>query len=341
MDRRLYILLVLVLAAVTGCQKPAVSESSEHPEKTRKMMVSVRTDNPEPRFTFVFWNKKDFDEGISSGVMPYFVASPPGDIGDYQEPEASGGASVEDRNDYNTGREYPENYGIAVCTGYGPYDKVTPSAYVADPSEKDYTLLEVTGAGVTDVLVSRNYLEGSSIFPFSGNLDFFHPQIQLTIKAKLAESMAKYIRGLSFSVGGKNLLKSLRWDNAAKQYLPSGEEYDGVWTSDVTSEYLNKTDERTLGTVLVVPEPAADGYLMESIDLTLTGLISNTNMEPGSGFSMKVTAGLTGVSGGGLSLGDSYEILLLFDEDQIEITAVAVPWEEGGNVLVPVHPIPE
>ena len=36
-----------------------------------------------------------------------------------------------------------------------------------------------------------------------------------------------------------------------------------------------------------------------------------------------------------------YEILLLFDEDQIEITASKVPWQEGGNVLVPVHPIPE
>ena len=80
---------------------------------------------------------------------------------------------------------------------------------------------------------------------------------------------------------------------------------------------------------------------MKSIDLTISGLIANTNSEAGSPFSMTVTADLSGVTGGGLCLGDSYKILLLFDEDQIEITAVAVPWQEGGNVLIPIHPIPQ
>jgi predicted enzyme related to lactoylglutathione lyase len=70
-------------------------------------------------------------------------------------------------------------------------------------------------------------------------------------------------------------------------------------------------------------------------------LIANTEAEAGTDFKMEVTADLTNAQGGGLTLGDSYEILLYFDEDQIEITASKVPWEEGGNILVPIHPIPD
>ena len=336
MYRRTYIWVLFVLTAMFGCQKATVPETSEITAKTRLMNISIRTDSQEPEFTLVFWNKKDFDAGLTSVNEPYHVAFPTGDIGDYQEPGLSGGRLLEDKNDYNTGREYPENYGVAICTGFGPYDGVTPS-----DDNTDYTILEVANPGVTDVLVAQNYLEGSSIYPFSGDLDFYHPQIQLTLEAKLAENMAKYIRGVSFAVGGKNLLKSLRWNNEAKQYLPSKEDYAGTWSSAVNPDYLNKTDEKLLGTALVVPSPSEEGYMMKSIDLTISGLIANTNSEAGSPFSMTVTADLSGVTGGGLCLGDSYKILLLFDEDQIEITAVAVPWQEGGNVLIPIHPIPQ
>ena len=62
-----------------------------------------------------------------------------------------------------------------------------------------------------------------------------------------------------------------------------------------------------------------------------------------SSFTMTVPAAFKDSSDNDLTLelNDSYEIYLIFDEDQIEITAAKVPWEEGGNVLVAVHPIPE
>jgi hypothetical protein len=188
-------------------------------------------------------------------------------------------------------------------------------------------------------VVPQNYLEGSSIYPFRDNLEFFHPQIQLTVDAKLAETMAKYIKNVKFTVNGANLLSALSWDVESDRYMPS-ERATSSWSSLVMSEYLNKSEEKTLGTVLVVPKESDDDFLMTSIEISLDGFISNTNTEDGAPFNMSVTADLSGVTGGGLTLGDSYKIHLLFDEDQIEITAVRVPWEEGGNVLVPIHPIP-
>ena len=108
-----------------------------------------------------------------------------------------------------------------------------------------------------------------------------------------------------------------------------------------TTRLLNKSDNKLLGTVLVVPKESDQNLLMTSIDLNIFGLIANTEAEAGTDFKMEVTADLTNAQGGGLTLGDSYEILLYFDEDQIEITASKVPWEEGGNILVPIHPIPD
>ena len=346
MKGRLYIFALFVLAALTGCRKQIMPDAIPVlPEETKEMVISVKSDAPDPKFTFLFWHKEDFDRGLKaedgSLVQPYHVSSPTGNIWEYMEPNASTNESTsEKKNDYNTGRVYPDSYGIAVCTGYGPYDGVTPATRTNMPVETpDYSVLNVKYPGVTDVVVSQNYLEGSSIYPFHGNLEFFHPQIKLTVDAKLAETMAKYIRNVRFSVNGANLLSALSWDVESDCYMPS-ERSTSSWSSPVMSDYLNKTDVKTLGKVLVVPKESDDGFLMTSIEISLDGLISNTDTEDGTPFNMSVTADLKGVTGGGLTLGDSYEIHLLFDEDQIEITAVKVPWEEGGNVLVPIHPIP-
>lgn len=344
MNRKWYIYALIVLAALTGCRKQPVPDAIPVlPEETKEMVISVKSDAPDPKFTFLFWHKADFDRGLKaedgSLVQPYHVSSPTGDIGDYEQ-NASTNEPTSEKNDYNTGRIYPENYGIAVCTGYGPYDGVTPVKRTNLPVKTtDYSVLNVTEPGVTDVVVSRNYLEGSSIYPFDGNLDFFHPQIKLTVDAKLAETMAKYIRNVSFTVNGDNLLSALSWDVESDCYMPS-ERSTSSWSSSVMSDYLNKTDVKTLGEVLVVPKESDNDFRMTSIEISLDGLISNTDTEDGTPFNMSVNADLSGVTGGGLTLGDSYKIHLLFDEDQIEITAVKVPWEEGGNVLVPIHPIP-
>lgn len=329
MNRKIFIFAIVALAAFGGCHKQLVTDVPAH---SQGMVVGVKTETASmPKFTFLFWHKADFYRGLSSADIPYFVAST-GQTGSYVDAMTVAEGTSEYRL-YNTGKMYPDNYGIAVCTGYAPYNELTPA-------DNACSSLSVAAPGTTDVLVARNYLEGSSVYPFEGTVEFVHPQIQLTVQARLAETMAKYIKGVSFSVGGENLLKGLQWDNASKMYQPSAW-HDAVWTSKVEGRYLNKGEERELGTVLVIPEADAEDFLMTSIDLTISGLIANTNQEAGTPFTMNVTADLTGADGGGLALGDSYEVLLLFDEDQIEITAVKVPWEEGGNVLVPIHPIPQ
>jgi hypothetical protein len=328
MKRRMHILAIVVLAAIAGCQKQGSHDVPEIPEEARQMTVRVKSSESEPKFTFLFWEKDHFDNGLQNATAPYFVATPTGEPGSYEE--------IADRpgeTDYNTGRAYPDNYGIVMCTGYGPYAEI-------EPSDEKHSILEVKYPGSTDVLVARNFLEGSSLYPFQGNLEFQHPQIQLTIRAKLADGMAKYIKGVSFSVGGENLLSALKWDGTQKQYMPSGR-HNADWKSETNSEYRNKSDNKLLGTVLVVPKESDQNLLMTSIDLNIFGLIANTEAEAGTDFKMEVTADLTNAQGGGLTLGDSYEILLYFDEDQIEITASKVPWEEGGNILVPIHPIPD
>jgi hypothetical protein len=311
MDRRLYILVVVLFAALTGCVKQPMPGL---PEDAPVMSINVKSGADDPDFTFLFWNEADFNAGLA-GKTPYHVAGPDQEIGAYESEK------------YNTGRVYPKNYGVAICTGYAPYNGLVANS--------DYTELSVYDPGNTDVLVSRNFLEGSSLSPFSGALEFFHPQIQLTVKAKLAGSMAKYIKDVSFSVGPENLMSSLLWNDSEKKYLPSTNRGASSWTSAVLNEQLNKSDSKPLGTVLVIPEPSETE--MTSIDIAVSGRIANTGSEAGTHFTMGLTAGL----GSSLALGDSYEILLLFDEDQIEITASKVPWQEGGNVLVPVHPIPE
>lgn len=347
MKGKLYIFALFVLAALTGCRKQAVpDEVPVLPEEAREMVISVKADAPEPKFTFLFWHKEDFDRGLlnaNQGVaQPYHVSEPTGDIGDYIEQEATTNESSEKKNDYNTGRVYPDSYGIAVCTGYGPYDGVTPATRTDMPVETpDYSVLNVTEPGVTDVVVSQNYLEGSSIYPFYGNLEFFHPQIQLTVYAKLASTMTKYIKDVSFSVGKDNLLSSLAWNDDVKGYRPSEERPAKGWTSWTLTDHINSSDNKKIGTVYVVPTPS-EGLNMNSMQLVVSGKIGNALDGTFSPFTMTVPAAFKDDADNDvtLELNDSYEIHLLFDEDQIEITAVRVPWEEGGNVLVPIHPIP-
>ena len=345
MNRKWYIYALFVLAALTGCRKQPVPDAiSVLPEETKEMVISVKSDAPDPKFTFLFWHKEDFDRGLlnaNQGVaQPYHVSEPTGDIGDYIEQEATTNEPSEKKNDYNTGRVYPDSYGIAVCTGYGPYNEVYPSG--DDSGMTDYRTLKIENPGVTDVVVSQNYLEGSSIYPFRGNLEFFHPQIQLTVKAKLTTTMAKFIKNVSFTVGKDNLMKSLSWSGEVKGYRPSSERPENGWTSATLEEQINSSDEKVIGTVNVVPLPSAEEWTMKSINLTIKGEIGNTVDGSYSEFTMDVPAFFKDSSDNELTLelNDSYIILLLFDEDQIEITAVKVPWEEGGNVLVPIHPIP-
>lgn len=330
MNRRWYIIALVVLAALTGCRKEAVPDDVPVlPEETPEMVISVRSETPQPKFTFLFWHKEDFDKGLMNAA-PYYVASPDGNINDYEEPVVF----TDNKNDYNTGKSYPENYGIAVCTGYAPYDGLTP--------DENYQTLTVAQPGVTDVLVARNVLEGSAIFPFSGNLEFIHSQIQLTVYATLASTMTKYIKDVSFTVDKENLLSSLVWNADVNGYRPSEVRPSTNWTSQTLDGQVNKSDKKQLGMVYVVPLPSSDDWKMKSIDLTISGKIGNTTDGSYSPFTMTVPAAFIDDSDNELTLGlnDSYKIYLIFDEDQIEITAVKVPWEEGGNVLVPIHPIP-
>jgi len=347
MKGKLYIFALFVLAALTGCRKQAVPEYVPVlPDEVPEMVVSVKSDASDPKFTFLFWHKEDFDRGLKDAYQgiarPYHVSEPTGNIGDYTEPDASTNESSGEKKDYNTGRVYPDSYGIAVCTGYGPYDGVEPALRTDLPVETtDYSVLNVKEPGVTDVVVSRNYLEGSSIYPFDGNLDFFHPQIQLTVYAKLASTMTKYIKDVSFSVGKDNLLSSLVWDYSEKKYLPSEERPAVGKTSTELAQQINSSDNKKIGTVYVVPMPS-EGLNMNSMQLVVSGKIGNALDGTFSPFTMTVPVAFKDDADNDvtLELNDSYEIHLLFDEDQIEITAVKVPWEEGGNVLVPIHPIP-
>lgn len=337
MERKLYILLALLMV-FSGCQDPYDLNLSGPSEHEDEMEIKVKAETDDPKFTFLFWHKADFDRGLQTfgGAVasPYHVSDPMGEIGSYEEIVPG-----DNTTDYNTGRAYPENYGIAVCTGYAPYGSVRPASVNGN---SDYRILNVTGSGYTDVLVARNTLAGSSIYPFSGNLEFFHPQIQLTVKAKLAPEMAKYIKDVSFSVGKDNLLSSLAWSTDQKCYLPADQRSAASWTSNTLNEQINSSDEKTIGMVYTVPAPSDVDMKMMSVDLVISGSIANTIDGDYAPFSMTVPAAFKDENGNDipLELNDSYEILLLFDEDQIEITAVKVPWEEGGNVLVPIHPIP-
>lgn len=328
--------MLLALVALTGCRKQAVPDDGPaHPEESQEMVIGVKSNTPDSKFTFLFWHKEDFDRGLLNPnygpAAPYCVSSPSGNIGDY----------IED-NKYNTGRVYPENYGIAVCTGFGPYREVYRQE---STTEDDYRYLSVSEPGVTDVVVSENYLEGSSLLPFSGDLKFFHPQIRLSVFAKTASTMTKYIKDLSFTIDKDNLLSSLAWSPAQKGYRPSIERPQSNWTSGELNEHINSSDEKKIGSVYVVPSPSSVDWEMSSIDLTISGKIgiSNAVGSPYSDFNMTVPVIFKDAYDNNLTLklNDSYEIYLIFDEDQIEVTAVKVPWEEGGNVLVPIHPIPE
>jgi hypothetical protein len=339
MKRKLYIYAAFALAVLAGCRKSSAPDVSGLPEDGEEMTISVKSGDDEPKFTFLFWMKEDFDRGLltegGADATPYHIANPTGEIGSYEEIIPG-----DNSTDYNTGRAYPENYGIVTCTGYAPYSGVSPAQ---TGGSKDYQTLNVTAGGYTDVMVSQNAIEGSAIYPFHGNLEFFHPQIKLTVKAKLAPEMAKYIKDVSFSIGKENLISSLTWSVEDKCYLPSDERNASTWTSEVLAQQINSTDEKTISTAYVIPAPTDSDRKMTKMDLIISGSIANTIDGDYAAFSMTAPASFKDLNGNDLylKLNDSYEILLLFDEDQIEITAVKIPWEEGGNILVPIHPIPD
>ena len=109
MKGKLYISALFVLAALTGCRKQVVPDVVPVlPEEAREMVISVKADAPEPKFTFLFWHKEDFDRGLADAnqgiARPYHVSEPTGNIGEYTEPDASTNEPSGEKKDYNTGR---------------------------------------------------------------------------------------------------------------------------------------------------------------------------------------------------------------------------------------------
>lgn len=278
-----------------------------------------------------------------SSLTPYCVRLP-GSIDSYKD------------TPYDTGINYPENNNSVMATGYAPYDAFLP---IADPQLmlKDYSILILepstnTIPGKVDVLVAEELEEASSLRPFTQtkSLTFVHAQTKLVFKARRDDGVKKYFKNVYVSIGGKYLLKTLTWntESESSKYFKASASFGDeimceIGPGETTTQLQTGVgNERTIDEIYIYPG-------LKKIEFSLSAIMANNvgdlndadKIKEVTSSSMEVSFVDENKQPITLQAGDSYEVILVFQEDKIELVGRKMPWEEGGNIIVPVYPLPE
>lgn len=298
---------------------------------TETRMDGNNTETP----VFLFWKASELisNNYNLTNQSPYCVSKPTAGIDTYKEKQ------------WDTGYNYPENNLSVLATGYFPQTLNT---------EDNYQTMTIPVPGKTDVMVAQKMVEGSSLSPYtfqedhSSSLQFVHTQTLLIFKAIRHATMKKFVRNVKITMAQEHLPYQLVWraDGLNSCYQVSSKAdpqnpYSIKGASDQLSAQDEATDQRSLiGSIFIKP-------LSESITITVESEMSNNQGFSSSAItSIETTIDLTNIpkeenseEKALLQAGDKYEITLVFQEDKIELVGRKLPWEEGGNILIPVYPL--
>lgn len=303
------------------------------PSSAQKMIMDITMKSADASAgnpVFIFWDEGYFSMDDFGGKVPYHVSYPTGVTDAYDEVK------------YNTGKDYPDSYRAVKATGYAPSSLVRKN-----DGWTEITLGTPHKTGKTDVLVAAKAIQGSSLRPFEEKMDFIHAQIRFTAKAELSETMAKAMKDVTLEVNGRHFLSGIKWSNAEKRYVPITFTDESEWIMLGTTEYQLSADRmEPIGDYLYISVPE-DQTVLTELYVRIKGKIADDNIGLNNNpidFEVVTTVAVEAFdeSDNPVEVGenDSYELTLTFDEDRIEISGSAMPWADGGNIIVPVRPLP-
>lgn len=350
--------LLLCSVLLSGCYSGGDEPQPSSVPMSLNAVLDTRADDNEavdaasdasPAFLFYRTSELVAESYQLSDLTPYCVRLP-GSIDSYKE------------SPYDTGINYPENNNSVMATGYAPYNVFTPMATVLNPTDEqpasaDYSTLTLTSSdvvlpGKVDVLVAQELEEGSSLRPFTQtkSLTFGHAQSKLLFKARRDNGVQKFFKNVVVTIGGKYLLKELKWGKTADE-TPYCYKASAAFNDEVRCEIgpgetesqlqAGAGSERTIGELYIYPG-------LQQITFSLRATMANnvkdfddvTKTKEVTSSAVEVTF-VDAQQPITLQAGDSYEVILVFQEDKIELVGRKMPWEDGGNIIIPVYPLPD
>jgi len=331
MKRLKYLIFLLLFCA---CSKHSASDGSSSEIRLNSVLTRATAettssvdDLTEP--LFVFWKASDFEANPQTLTTPFIAQTPSGTIDDY--------ASTR----YNTFVKYPDDNELVYASGFWPAP-VTSGTGLSFTNADDYTSFDIPEAwvGKKDILIAKPYITGSEGYPFSTPLEFIHAHAQLTIKAKLADDMSKFVKYVSVEFINDSRPERLAWSKADGSYMVTG----GRTTSRLVTDYgqtssnqLSKDRTQTVDNIFIVP--TSGSHVTANIKFQMadesTGFDNNAYAEKESGdidiYFLDSSSNYID-----LAAGDSYTLTLEFGVKYINLYGRLKSWEDGGYVTVPI-----
>ena len=323
MKKIIFISLMLIGAA---CSKPAIM--SDNSPMQMNAMTKSPTDFGADTPVFLFWLDSDFAAIGSDGIQPYFEAWPSQEIDAYKT------------ETYNTGKKYPDNDQYVYCTGFSPATLIIDD----DAQNRSWTKLTVPAEdiGILDVQVAPQHITGKSSQHFETKnpkepLEFIHAQSKIVFKAKMGTEMAmnRYLRNVTITVPGSELMSGLKWENG--RYIAdrtAGEEASVVLKDPSTTQLDPNQKAREIGEVYIYPGKES---MKIKVDIEMSDSPLFTEHEIIS-IEADVDFNLTDSYGSTLRENDAYEIILVINYDSIILKGRKAEWLEGGGLLIPIYP---
>ena len=309
-----------------ACSKPAIM--SDNSPMQMNAMTKSPTDFGADTPVFLFWLDSDFAAIGSDGIQPYFEAWPSQEIDAYKT------------ETYNTGKKYPDNDQYVYCTGFSPATLIIDD----DAQNRSWTKLTVPAEdiGILDVQVAPQHITGKSSQHFETKnpkepLEFIHAQSKIVFKAKMGTEMAmnRYLRNVTITVPGSELMSGLKWENG--RYIAdrtAGEEASVVLKDPSTTQLDPNQKAREIGEVYIYPGKES---MKIKVDIEMSDSPLFTEHEIIS-IEADVDFNLTDSYGSTLRENDAYEIILVINYDSIILKGRKAEWEEGGGLLIPIYP---
>ena len=350
--------LVALLAAFSSCNKKEGSESGKSISLWANEEVlsnaATRADATVDRKLqplFVFWTEGNFNDATKS-APDFFVRTPDGDINTYTTPA----------DPYNTGAYYPlynkEVYatGVAPAPGEGYLEFVTANDYSKFKIARPASQYPDDTYGVTDVLAATK-ITGTDAAPFVPNhpLIFKHQTTKISFRAKLDETMTKFVKYVTVKFPGTLAPVSLEWNATNEAYeLKAGASpaqdfvFGNFWTEDGqfvsrdpranwTQFYQLTFDYQNMGFTHIMPP----GSSMDvTIQFKMANRMSDFDTQTGiSDIEVPVTINFVDSSDAAVELkaGDAYLVSMNINVFDIELIGRKVAWQDGGYISVPIQ----
>ena len=342
--------LITLATALVACKKS---------ENRGETTISVLTDLIETRADgdevdaalqpmFLFWTAGNFGDATKQAPN-FFTRVADGVIDDYKTTK------------YNTKVYYPLYNEVVYANGVAP---APGSDYVSFKTANNYNQFVINETpvekpelydvrGMTDPLVATATISGTDEAPL-GKLMFKHATTRLELRAQLAPTMTKFVDHVQVFIPGTSAAMTLDWNATTQTYeVKGGGEDDGYWSGtfwsldgihpdEAGTPYRNETmyyqlsreNDLRAGITHIVPpgnsitvniryrqSDTSENFEANCREVNVENFVINFK----DGSDNPVTLGA----------GDSYRIILFFDNYDIELIGKKVAWEDGGFVSLP------